>query len=73
MFGNFKTTAFAAFAAAFAAAPALADEPDGLILPPGFHASVVADGLAGAVIWRSGPMAICMFPPPRRAASRLPA
>ena len=44
----FRTTAFAAFAVAFAAAPALADEPDGLILPPGFHASVVADGLTGA-------------------------
>jgi glucose/arabinose dehydrogenase len=25
--------------------PALGDEPDGLILPPGFHATVVADGL----------------------------
>src|SRR5476649_1635017 len=31
--------------ALLAAAPALAAEPDGLILPPGFHASVVADGL----------------------------
>jgi len=30
---------------AFAAAPALAAEPDGLTLPPGFHASVVAEGL----------------------------
>lgn len=29
----------------FAAAPALADEPDGLVLPKGFHAQVVADGL----------------------------
>lgn len=28
-----------------AAAPALAAEPDGLILPQGFHATVVADGL----------------------------
>jgi glucose/arabinose dehydrogenase len=28
-----------------AAAPVLADEPDGLIMTPGFHASVVADGL----------------------------
>ena len=27
------------------AAPAFAQEPDGLILPPGFHASVVAEGL----------------------------
>src|SRR6187399_3622467 len=34
-----------AFFALLAAAPALAAEPDGLILPPGFHASVVADGL----------------------------
>jgi glucose/arabinose dehydrogenase len=31
-----------------AALPALAAEPDGLKLPPGFHAEVVADGLAGA-------------------------
>ena len=29
----------------FLAAPAIAEEPDGLILPPGFHASVVAEGL----------------------------
>ena len=28
--------------------PAVAAEPDGLVLPPGFHAVVVADGLAGA-------------------------
>ena len=28
-----------------AAVPALAAEPDGLTLPPGFHASVVAEGL----------------------------
>jgi len=28
--------------------PALAQAPDGLGLPPGFHAEVVADGLAGA-------------------------
>jgi len=34
-----------AFIALLAAAPALAAEPDGLILPPGFHASVVAEGL----------------------------
>ena len=34
-----------AFVALLAAAPALAAEPDGLTLPPGFHASVVADGL----------------------------
>src|SRR6201996_681884 len=29
----------------FAAVPAFAAEPDGLMMPPGFHASVVADGL----------------------------
>src|SRR4051812_35059278 len=34
-----------AFIALVAAAPALADEPDGLTLPKGFHASVVAEGL----------------------------
>jgi glucose/arabinose dehydrogenase len=34
-----------AFFALLAAAPAFADEPDGLTLPKGFHASVVADGL----------------------------
>src|SRR5689334_3994460 len=28
--------------------PALAEEPDGLVLPAGFHASIVADGLKGA-------------------------
>lgn len=28
-------------------APAYAEEPDGLVLPSGFHASVVADGLKG--------------------------
>jgi glucose/arabinose dehydrogenase len=36
---------FFAAALAFVAAPALAAEPDGLALPPGFHASVVAEGL----------------------------
>jgi glucose/arabinose dehydrogenase len=37
---------FAAVFAVTAASPAaLGDEPDGLILPQGFHASVVADGL----------------------------
>jgi glucose/arabinose dehydrogenase len=35
----------AVIALVLAAAPAFADEPDGLKLPPGFHASVVADGL----------------------------
>jgi glucose/arabinose dehydrogenase len=34
-----------AFIALLAAAPALAAEPDGLTLPKGFHASVVAEGL----------------------------
>jgi len=29
-------------------APAFADEPDGLVLPAGFHASIVVDGLKGA-------------------------
>jgi len=38
---------FCAAAALLAASPALAAEPDGLVLPPGFHASVVADGLKG--------------------------
>jgi glucose/arabinose dehydrogenase len=32
-----------------AALPAFADEPDGLRLPPGFHASVVAEGLGDSV------------------------
>jgi len=35
----------ATLAFAVMALPALADEPDGLKLPPGFHASVVAEGL----------------------------
>jgi glucose/arabinose dehydrogenase len=39
---------FFAAALAVVAVPALAAEPDGLTLPPGFHASVVAEGL-GAV------------------------
>src|SRR4029077_20205079 len=30
-----------------AGAPAFAEEPDGLVLPEGFHASIVADGLKG--------------------------
>src|SRR6187401_1593886 len=45
-------TSSAAIAALFACAvtpallsPALAQEPDGLKLPPGFHAQVVAEGL----------------------------
>ncbi len=47
----FRTAAIAAIAVAatgFAFGPACAEEPDGLILPPGFHASMVADGLTGA-------------------------
>jgi glucose/arabinose dehydrogenase len=43
-----KAFAAAAFAWTFVAAPALAAEPDGLVLPPGFHARIVADGL-GAI------------------------
>jgi glucose/arabinose dehydrogenase len=35
-------------AIALAASPALADEPDGLLLPPGFHATVVAEGVGPA-------------------------
>jgi glucose/arabinose dehydrogenase len=35
-------------ALSLAVAPAFAAEPDGLTLPPGFHATVVADGLTGA-------------------------
>ncbi len=38
----------AALVLTIAAAPALAQEPDGLVLPQGFHAVVVADGLTGA-------------------------
>ena len=34
-----------AVVALVAASPALAAEPDGLTLPSGFHATVVADGL----------------------------
>ena len=41
-------TLLAATAFVLAATPVLADEPDGLKLPPGFHASVVAEGL-GAI------------------------
>lgn len=36
-----------ALLALFATTPVLAAEPDGLVLPPGFHATVVADGLKG--------------------------
>jgi len=35
----------AAFALSVVGGPALAAEPDGLLLPPGFHANVVAEGL----------------------------
>jgi glucose/arabinose dehydrogenase len=42
-----KLFAAATLAISMLAAPALAAEPDGLTLPPGFHASVVADGLMG--------------------------
>lgn len=40
-----KKLVAAAFAAPFVMGTAWADEPDGLILPAGFHATVVADGL----------------------------
>ena len=33
---------------ALLASPVLADEPDGLILPPGFHATIVAEGVGPA-------------------------
>ncbi len=39
---------FAAFALVLATTPAIANEPDGLVLPPGFHASVVAEGIGHA-------------------------
>src|SRR6185437_14929020 len=42
-----KVLGFAALAATLAAGTSLAAEPDGLTLPPGFHATVVADGLTG--------------------------
>src|ERR1700722_12339740 len=47
--GTTMKTLLAATALILAATPALAQsEPDGLKLPPGFHASVVAEGL-GAI------------------------
>jgi len=42
-----KSLAF--LAVTLAATPVFAAEPDGLILPPGFHASVVAEGLGANV------------------------
>lgn len=53
----FRTLGFTAIAVTLTAASALADEPDGLILPPGFHASIVADGtgLTGARHLAFGP------------------
>jgi len=45
MTGTSSINTSVAFVALLAVSPALAAEPDGLILPPGFHASVVADGL----------------------------
>ncbi|MES2255451.1 MAG: hypothetical protein V4559_10455, partial [Pseudomonadota bacterium] len=39
----------AAFILGIVASPACADEPDGLVLPPGFHASVVSEGLGPMV------------------------
>ncbi len=44
----FAAACAAPLALCFALAPARGDEPDGLILPPGFHATVVAEGL-GAI------------------------
>ncbi|HKU54090.1 MAG TPA: hypothetical protein VJP60_01905 [Rhizomicrobium sp.] len=41
-----RVIAFAVFCICISA-PAFADEPDGLVLPAGFHASIVADGLKG--------------------------
>src|SRR3984957_19932788 len=38
-------TVVAVFALSIAAGPLLAADPDGLVLPPGFHAVVVAEGL----------------------------
>ena len=43
-----KSLVLGACALLSVAVPALADEPDGLMLPPGFHAMVVAEGLTGA-------------------------
>ena len=42
-----KLFAAGALALTMLVAPAWAEEPDGLKLPPGFHATVVADGLIG--------------------------
>jgi len=44
----FRVAATCACFSPFALGPAFAEEPDGLVLPAGFHASVVADGLKGA-------------------------
>jgi len=44
---NIRFAAAAVCAAICAGAPASAEEPDGLVLPTGFHASIVADGLKG--------------------------
>jgi glucose/arabinose dehydrogenase len=38
----------AAIALTFVVTPCFADEPDGLVLPPGFHATVVAEGVGPA-------------------------
>ena len=42
-------------AVTMAALPVMAAEPDGLILPPGFHANLVADGLTGVRHLAVGP------------------
>ena len=44
---NIRFAAAAVCAAICVGAPAFAEEPDGLVLPTGFHASIVADGLKG--------------------------
>ena len=56
-----------------AVTPAMAGESAGLMLPPGFHATVVADALGAGtrhVVVR--PMATFMFPPARAGTSPNP-
>ena len=47
--GDGMKTLATACVLALAVVPAYADEPDGLVLPPGFHASVVAESLGPMV------------------------
>ena len=44
---NIKLAALLAAAAFSCTSQVLADEPDGLVLPPGFHASIVAEAIPG--------------------------